>query len=330
MRRRDFITLLGGAAAWPLAARAQQAKLPVIGYLSGRSAEAEVPMLAALRRGLAVMGYVDSRNIEIEYRFAEGDSDRVPVLAADLVRRQPAAIVAVGGVYRPFLGASRSANPNIPVVFAVAIDPVQLGLVSSFSRPGGNMTGVYSAAGELSGKMLGLLHDLVPKAKTIAMLQSSTGSDLRQDAELTDAREAAAALQLRLLEFTAGTDGEIEMVFASLVEQKAEALLVPTSQYFLSRAQKVVGLAAHYRIPAIYGRRNFTTSGGLLSYGDDFAETYRQIGIYAGRILKGEKPANLPVVQTTKLELVINLKAAKAIGVEVPTNLLLLADEVIE
>jgi putative ABC transport system substrate-binding protein len=201
--------------------------------------------------------------------------------------------------------------------------------VASFSRPGGNMTGTYSATSELTGKMLDLLHDLAPKATTIALLQSTVSLD-PQRARLTSAREAAAALGVRLLEFSVGTDREIEAAFASLVKQHAEALLIPTNPYFISRAQKIVGLAAGHGLPAMYGRRSFAAAGGLISYGDNIGESYRQAGIYSGRILKGEKPADLPVVQTTKLELVINLKTAKALGLEVPTNLLLLADEVIE
>ena len=325
IHRRDFITLLGGAAAWPLAARAQQAA-PVIGYLSGRSAQAEGPMLAAFRQGLAATGYVEGRNVEIEFRFADGDIDRLPVLAADLVRRQPAAIVAV--TTSGSAAAARAADGKIPVAFAVGLDPTRLGLVASFSRPAGNMTGTYTFTSELTGKMLGLLHEPVPKVRTVALLQS-TGFPQNQ-LQLTQAREAAATLGLRFLEFGAGTDREIDTVFASLVEQHAEALLIPTNVNFLSREQKIVGLAARYGLPAMYGRRNFAVAGGLISYGNNFSENYRQVGIYAGRILKGEKPADLPVVQTARLELVINLNTAKTLGIEVPPGLLALADEIIE
>jgi putative ABC transport system substrate-binding protein len=326
MKRREFMALLGGAAAWPLAARAQQPAMPVIGYLSSRSAEAEMPMLAAFRQGLAATGYVEGRNIEIEFRFADGVRDRLPGLAGDLLRRRPAVIVAVGGD-RP-ASVARAADANIPVLFFVGFDPVQLGFVASFSRPGGNMTGTYAPTAEIAGKMLGLLHDLVPKAKTVAMLQSTGQSE--KDAELADARKAAATLCVRLLEFTVGADDAIDAAFANLVAQHAEALLIPTNPFFISRAQKLVDLAARHGLPAIYSRRNYAAAGGLMSYGDDVAEGYRQIGNYAGRILKGGKPADLPVVQTTKLELVVNLRTAKALGLEVPTNLLLLADEVIE
>ena len=283
-------------------------------------------MLAAFRQGLAATGYVEGRNVEIEFRFVDGDIDRLPVLAADLVRRQPAAIVAVttGGS----AAAARAADGKIPVAFAVGLDPTRLGLVASFSRPGGNMTGTYTFTSELTGKMLGLLHDLVPKVRTVALLQS-TGLPQNQ-LQLTQAREAAATLGLRFLEFGAGTDREIDTVFASLVEQHSEALLIPTNVNFLSREQKIVGLAARYGLPAMYGRRNFAVAGGLISYGNNFSENYRQVGIYAGRILKGEKPADLPVVQTARLELVINLNTAKTLGIEVPPGLLALADEIIE
>jgi putative ABC transport system substrate-binding protein len=328
MKRREFITLLGGAAAWPLAARAQQPKLPLLGYLSARSAEAEVPMLAAFHQGLAAAGRAEGRNIEIEFRFAKGELGRLPALAADLVRLEPALIVSVGGDRAA--AAARMAAGKIPIVFAVGQDPVQLGFVASFSRPGGNMTGNYTVSAELTGKMLGVLHDLLPKITVIALLQWTDNSDFNMTAQLTGARQAAAALGLRLLEFRAGTDREIDAAFASLIEQHAEALLVPINPYFISQAQKIVGLAARTRLPAMYGRRNFTAAGGLISYGDDVAETFRQVGSYAGRILNGEKPADLPVVQTTKFELVINLKTAKTLGLEVPTNLLLLADDVIE
>jgi putative ABC transport system substrate-binding protein len=215
-------------------------------------------------------------------------------------------------------------------VFNVGFDPARQGFVASFSRPGGNMTGNYSSGSELTGKMVGLLHDLLPKATIIALLQSVGTLDLQLGAVSADVRTAAAKLGLRLVEFRAGTDSEIEAAFTSMVAQHAEALLIPNSPYLISRAQKIVGLAAGHGLPAMYGRRSFTAAGGLISYGDDISESYRQVGIYAGRILKGEKPADLPVVQTSRLELVINLKTAKALGLEVPTNLLLLADELIE
>jgi putative ABC transport system substrate-binding protein len=330
MRRREFITLLLGSAAWPLAALAQQARLPLIGYLSGRSAETEVPFLAAFRQGLAATGFAEGRNVEIEFRFANGTPppDRLMPLAVDLVRRRPNVVVAVGGLASTI--AARKADATIPIVFTVPFDPVQLGFVASFNRPGGNMTGIYGLNSEVAGKMLGVLHDLVPKATTIAMLLPPRDLTQPVDSRLVLAREAAAPLGLRLIDFKAATDSEIDAAFASSVEQHADALLIPTNPYFVSRIRKIVGLAARHGLPAMYNRREFTAAGGLISYGPNDAEAYRQIGMYAGRILMGEKPAELPVVQTTKFELVINLKTAKVLGLEVPTNLLLLADEVIE
>jgi putative ABC transport system substrate-binding protein len=328
MKRRDFITLLGGAATWPLAARAQQPAMPVIGYLSGRSVEAEAPMLSAFREGLAQVGYVEGRNLEIQYRFADGDVARLQALAVELVSQLPALVVAV--TTAGSIAAAAAADAKIPVVFNAGFDPAQIGLVASYSRPGGNMTGAYSVNEELTGKMLGVLHDLVPKAMTIALLQSTGIPDLILNSQRSGARPAAAALGVRLLELRAGTDREIDEAIASMVEQHAEALLVPTEPFFITRARRIADLVARYSLPAIYGRRNFAAAGGLISYGDNVTESYRQIGIYAGRILRGEKAGDLPVVQTTKLELVINLKTAKALGLAVPPTLLAIADEVIE
>jgi putative tryptophan/tyrosine transport system substrate-binding protein len=327
IKRRQFIAGLGGAAAWPLAARAQQPAMPMIGYLSGRSAGAEANMLAAFREGLNATGLVEGQNVKIEFRFADGELDRLPALAADLVRRQPAIIVAVGSD-RP-AAAARAADANIPIVFAVGIDPVLRGFVASFSRTGGKMTGVYTGNRELTGKTLGLLHEMVPKATTIALLQSSSLPEASSRV-LLNARQAAATLGLRLLDFSAGTDREIEAAFARVVEQHAEALLVPTHPFLISHAERIATLAARHGLPAIYGRREFATAGGLVSYGDNVAEAYSQIGLYAGRILKGEKPSDLPVVQVSKLELVINLKTAKALGLTIPETLLATADEVIQ
>jgi putative ABC transport system substrate-binding protein len=326
MRRRKFIAGLGSAAAWPVVARAQQPAMPVVGYLSSRSAEVEAPILAAVRQGLNVTGYVEGRNVKIEFRFADGDVDRLPALAIDLVRRQPTVIVAVGTDRAA--AAARAADANLPIVFVSGIDPVLLGFVASFNRPSGNMTGIYSFNIELIGKMLGLLHELLPKATTIALLQSS---DIPQvPAQLINARQAAAALGLQLLGFNAVTDLEIEAAFARMVEQGAEALLVLIHPFFVSHAERIATLAARYGLPAIYGRRDFVLAGGLISYGDNVAESYRQIGIYTGRILKGERPSDLPVVQPTKYDLVINLKTAKALGLTIPETLLATADEVIQ
>ena len=327
MRRRDLITLLGSATAWPLAARAQQPALPVIGYLSGRSHEAETSSLAAFRKGLAETGYVEGRNVAIEFRFADGHPDRLPALAKDLVNRQLAVVVAVGGGSTAI--SVRAANPSVPIVFNSGTDPVQAGLVASLNRPGGTITGVFAFASELVAKNLGLLHELVPKAATIAVL---TGSLL--PAQFTaQEREAHAAagqfgLQVRIFNITAVS--ELDATYATLEREPPDAMLLLTAPLFLSRAQQIVEFAARLGIPAIYNRRDYPAAGGLMSYGDNFAEGYRYTGIYAGRILNGEKPANLPVQQPTKFELVINLKTAKARGIEVSPALLARADEVIE
>jgi putative ABC transport system substrate-binding protein len=327
VKRRQFIAGLGSAAAWPVVALAQQAAVPVIGYLSARSAGAEASMLPGFREGLNATGFVEGRNVKIEFYFADGEYDRLPALAADLVRRQPAVIVAVGGDRSA--AAAKAANATLPIVFVSGVDPVLLGFVASFSRPSGNMTGTYSINSELIGKMLSLLHELLPQATTIALLQSS---DLPEASslELSNARQATATLGLRLLDFNAATDREIEAAFARMVEQGAEALLVPTHPFLISHAERIATLAARYGLPAIYGRRNFPAAGGLISYGDNVTEAYRQVGLYVGRILKGEKPADLPVVQVSRLELVINLKTAKALGLTIPETLLATADEVIQ
>jgi putative ABC transport system substrate-binding protein len=327
MRRREFITLVGGAAAWPLAARAQQPAMPVIGYLSSRSSELEASMLVAFRRGLNESGYVEGRNLAIEYRFADGRYDRLLALAADLAGRRVAVIV-FGGVVSSdqemvrFMRASQ-----IPIVFAAGADPVRAGLVSSLNRPGGNMTGVYSLAAEMMGKQLGLLHELVPNAKTIALLLDP---GIGQGQGPRDAREGAATLGLQLLVLNAATEGEIDAAFAAANRQPPAAMAVATSPFFITRAKQIAALAARHGVPAIYARREYTAAGGLMSYGIDVADGYRQIGNYAGRILKGSKPADLPVVQATRFEFIINLKTAKALGIEIPPKLLLLSDEVIE
>jgi putative ABC transport system substrate-binding protein len=327
MRRREFITLVGGAAAWPLAARAQQPAMPVIGYLSSRSSELEASMLVAFRRGLNESGYVEGRNLAIEYRFADGRYDRLLALAADLAGRRVAVIV-FGGVVSSdqemvrFMRASQ-----IPIVFAAGADPVRAGLVSSLNRPGGNMTGVYSLAAEMMGKQLGLLHELVPNAKTIALLLDP---GIGQGQGPRDAREGAATLGLQLLVLNAATEGEIDAAFAAANRQPPAAMAVATSPFFITRAKQIAALAARHGVPAIYARREYTAAGGLMSYGIDVADGYRQIGNYAGRILKGSKPADLPVVQATRFEFIINLKTAKALGIEIPPKLLLLSEEVIE
>jgi putative tryptophan/tyrosine transport system substrate-binding protein len=328
MNRRAFFTLLGGAAApWPLTARAQQPGLPVIGYLSSRTAESDVPMLAAVREGLGALGYLEGRNLAIEYRFADGIFERNRPLAEDLARRQVAVIVTAGNLSSAL--AAHAASSSIPIVFNTGVDPVRAGLVSSINRPGGNVTGVVSQTADLVGKMMGLLHELVPNARTIGVLDNPlerTGGLATEE----DAQSAAAALGLQVRTLRAQTDSEIEASFAMFVREPPDALLIPTTPLFLSRASHIVELVARLALPAIYGRRPYAEAGGLMSYGDDIVSGYRQMGVYAGRILKGEKPAELPVVLSDKFELVINLKTARTLGLSVPPTLLALADLVIE
>jgi putative tryptophan/tyrosine transport system substrate-binding protein len=333
MRRREFVTLIGGAAAtWPLATRAQQATVPAIAYLSGRSAESEASMLVAFRRGLNAAGYIEGQNLAIEYRFADGQYDRLPTMLAELTRRQPAVIIFVGltaGIVERMSQTLR--DLPIPIVFNAGFDPVRTGLVASINRPGGNLTGVFSLVGELTGKHFERLHEIVPKATTIGVLRNPVSFSGTRLAELQgDATEAAARLGLRLRIINADTNDELEHVFTTLSRQQIEALMVQPSPFFVTRARLITRLAADYRLPAIYARREFADAGGLMSYGYDIADSYRQKGIYAGRILTGEKPAELPVIMPTKFEFVINLNTAKALGLVVPPTLLALADEVIE
>jgi putative ABC transport system substrate-binding protein len=327
LRRREFIAGLGGTAAWPLAAAAQQRATPVIGYLSGRTAESDASMLVAVRRGLADVGYTEGRNVAIEYRFTDGRYDRVSAQLTDLTQRKVDVIVLVGHGANEELVQQVRASP-IPIVFGTS-DPVRLGVVASMNRPGGNVTGIAALTVDLSGKQLGLLHDLVPKAATIATLIDPRQDDVRPTA-LRDARDAAAALGQKLLVLEASTAEEINARFASLDPEPADAMLVVTSPFFITRAGQIAALAARHRMPAIYMRREFAEAGGLMSYGPSTAEVYREGGRYAGRILNGEKPADLPIIQPTKFELVINLKAAKAINFEIPPLIRALADEVIE
>jgi putative ABC transport system substrate-binding protein len=329
IRRREFITFLGGAAAaWPLAARAQQRAMPVIGYLSGRTADSDASMLVSVRRGLGDIGYAEGRNVAIEYRFTDGRYDRLPGQLTDLTQRKVGVIVLAGFFVNEELVQQVRASP-IPIVFNTGADPVRFGLVASMNRPGGNVTGVNSLGVELSGKHLGLLHDLVPKAATIAVLfdpRQSSGESII----LRDARDATATLGQKLLVLEASTTDEIDAQFARLNQEPADAMLVAGSPFFLARLGQIVVLAARHRIPAIYWRREFADAGGLMSYGFNVAELYREMGRYAGRILNGEKPADLPVIQPTKYELVINLKAAKAINFEIPATVYALADEIIQ
>jgi putative ABC transport system substrate-binding protein len=329
MIRREFITLLGGAAVWPVAARAQQRGMPVIGYLSGRTADSDASLLISVRRGLADVGYAEGRNVAIEYRFADGRYDRVSGQLTDLTQRKVGVIVLAGaGLASEELVQQVRASP-IPIVFNTGADPVRTGLVASMNRPGGNVTGVRTLAGELSGKQLGLLHDLVPKAATIATLIDPR-VQRPENTALTDARDAAAALGQKLLVLEAGTADEIDAQFASLDREPADAMLVTVSPFFVTRAGQIAALAVRHRIPAIYVRREFAEAGGLVSYGYNPADSYRGMGRYAGRILNGERAADLPIIQAAKYELVINLKAAKAINFEIPPLVRALADEVIE
>jgi putative ABC transport system substrate-binding protein len=325
IRRREFIAGLGGAASWPLAARAQQRAAPVIGYLSGRTAESDASMLVAVRRGLADVGYTEGSNVAIEYHFADGRYDLLYTQLTDLTQRKVGVVVLAGGLGNEELVQQVRASP-IPIVLSTA-DPVRLGLVASMNRPGGNVTGVSNLAAELSGKQLGLLHDLVPKAATVAALFEPTFSNNRT---LEDARHATATLGQKLHVLETRTVEEIDAQFASLDREPADAMLVATSPFFLTRARQIAALAARHRIPAIYGRREYAEAGGLMSYGFNVADTYRELGRYAGRILNGEKPGDLPVFQPTRFELVINLKSAKALGLTIPPGVFAIADEVIE
>jgi putative tryptophan/tyrosine transport system substrate-binding protein len=322
MRRRDFISLIGGAAAWPLAARAQQPAMPVIGFMSARSPEDSVHLLEAFRRGLKEGGFVEGENVAIEFRWAGGNYSRLPALAADLVSRQVAAIVAAGG--EPSGLAAKSATAAIPIVFGIGGDPVRLGLVESFNRPGGNATGVTLLTNLMEPKRLGLLRELIPGVPVIGVLLNPNFVQLQQ------IEEAARSIDQRITVANVSTDEELEAAFAAFASERIGALLVAADPYFDTRREQIVGLAARYRLPAIYQFREYAVAGGLLSYGVSITDAYRQYGVYTARILKGAKPADLPVLQPTKFETVINLKTAKALGVQISDNLLSLADEVIE
>jgi ABC-type uncharacterized transport system substrate-binding protein len=329
MRRRDFITLLGGsAAAWPLAVRAQQPAIPTIGYLSAGSPSANAEA-AAFRKGLSEMGFVAGRNVTIEYRNAEDQNDpqRLQALAVELVRLRVAVIFVSGGALT--VPAAKAATATIPIVFTTGADPVQTGLVTSLNRPGGNVTGFTNMTTELTGKRLGLLHELLPSAARFAVLVNPAVA--RTAASVAAYAQAAASTIGRQIEvFTASTNGEIEVAFASMVQKRADALLIGTNAFFRNRRVQLATLAARHALPAIYFNREFVEVGGLMSYGLSSADFARQAGIYVGRILKGEKPADLPVMQPTRSEFVINLATARALGIEVPPTLLALADEVIE
>jgi putative tryptophan/tyrosine transport system substrate-binding protein len=322
MKRREFIGLLGSSAAWPLAARAQQPAMPVIGFLNSGSPDLDAHLVRAFRQGLGETGYVEGRNVAIEYRWAGGQADRLPALAADLARRQVTVIAATGSTASA--AAAKAATAAIPIVFYTAGDPVGAGLVSSLNRPGGNLTGVTTLGAELTPKRLELLHELVPAAPVIAILVAPTNPN----AETWLAAARSLGLQIHFL--SARTEREFDTVFASLVQLRAGGLVIGPDGLYVSRSEQLAALALRHAVPTIFQFREFAVAGGLMSYGGDNTDQYRLVGVYTGRILKGEKPADLPVQQATKVELIINLKTAKALGLTVPPSLLGRADEVIE
>ena len=327
MRRRTAITLLGGVATtWPLAGRAQQAAMPVIGFLSGASPAPFAHLVAAFRQGLGETGFIDGQNLAIETRWAEGHVDRLPVMANELVARQVAVLVATGGD-RSVL-AAKAATSTIPIVFSSGGDPVAKGFVASLGRPGANLTGVSLFTTLLEAKRLGLLREALPSANTIGLLANVI--DGGAQTLVKDAEEGARRAGVRLVVVFAEADGEFDAAFASLVQQRADALVIGNSPFFNSRRERLVALAARHKLPAVYEFREFAMAGGLMSYGTHLADMYRQIGVYTGRILKGAKPGDLPVLQPTRFELVINLKTARALGLTIPQALLLRADEVIQ
>jgi putative ABC transport system substrate-binding protein len=328
MRRREFIALLGGAvAAWPRVARAQQPALPVVGFISGRSPDTASRVAAAFRKGLNESGYVEGQNVTVEYHWLEGHYDRLPALLADLVRRRVTVIATPGGTQ--VAPAAKAATATIPIVFGVAEDPVRLGLVTSLARPGGNATGINSFAQELGAKRLRLLHDLVPKAVRVAVLVNPANASSAKTT-LRDVQQVAPTLGLQIQILNASTVGEIDAAFAGFARERPDALFVAPDAFFASRTVQFVTLAARDRIPATYSERDTVAAGGLMSYGTDLADMYHQVAVYTGNILKGATPADLPVLQSTKFEFVINLQTARALGIDVQPNVLSIADEVIE
>jgi len=325
VNRREFITLLGGAVAWPLAARAQQSAMPVVGFLN--DAETNADWAAAFRKGLSEDGYVEGRNVVIEDRWANGQHDQTPRLAADLVGRQVAVIAATGGVETAF--AAKQATATIPIVFITGADPVKAGLVAALNKPGGNVTGITTMNSLLGTKWIGLMHELLPSATRLALLVNP-GARMNTAEMVTDVQGAAARLGLQVEVLSASTSGELETILAGVVQKQAGALMIVPDALFFDRRAQIAALALRHGMPAIYVNRAFPAAGGLMSYASDFTDTFRQVGVYCGRILKGENPADLPVQQQTRFHLVINLRTAKALGLAVPDKILALADEVIE
>jgi putative ABC transport system substrate-binding protein len=326
MRRREFLTLIGGAAAWPLTARAQQPGMPVIGFLNAASARSYAPQLAAFLKGLGETGYVEGRNVAIEYRWAEDRSDRLPAMAADLVQKRVAVIAATS---TPAALAAKAATTTIPIVFEIGSDPVRLGLVASLNRPGGNVTGVTLTNLEVTPKRLQLLHELVPTARVMALLVNPTNPALA-GRNAKEVQAAARMLGLELHVVDASTERDFDAVFAKLIELRAGGLVIGGDPFLIGQSEQLAALALHHAVPAIFEDREFVVAGGLMSYGGSFTESYRLAGNYTGRILKGDKPADLPVQQGTKIEMYINLKTANALGLNVPNTLIGRANDVIE
>jgi putative ABC transport system substrate-binding protein len=326
MRRREFIMLMGGAAAWPLAARAQQPAVPVIGFLSSRSPEDTVRLVAAFRQGLREKGYVEGQTATVQYRWGLGQYNRLPALAAELARDRAAVLVATGA--EPAALAAKAATSTIPIVFAIGGDAVQAGLVASYNRPGQNATGISVLASTLEPKRLGLLNEVIAKVATIGLLVNPAFSQAAQ--QVRDVEEAAQAIGRPIQVLQASTDSEIDKAFERAASLRIAALMVAGDPFYDTQVDKLVALTVHHAVPAIFSFREYASVGGLMSYGIDLADAYRQVGIYAGRILKGEKPADLPVLQPTKFEFLINLRTARALGVTIPPGVLAIADEIIE
>src|SRR5262245_54781053 len=327
MDRREVLALVGGAVAWPLVAQAQQPAIRVIGFLSSASPDVYAYVVSAFRQGLSETGHVEGRNVAIEFRWADGQNDRLPALAADLVRRQVSVIAAPGST--PAALAAKAATATIPIVFEVGIDPVAVGLVTSLAQPGGKVTGVTNINIELAPKRLELLYELVPTANVIALLVNPTSPDITKTVS-RDLQVAARTLGLQLHILNASTDGDFETVFATLIQLRAGALMIAPDLFFITRNELLAALTIRHAVPAITQYREFATAGGLMSYGGSITDAARRVGVYTGRVLNGEKPADLPVQRSTKVELIINLKTAKALGLSVPATLLRRADEVIE